>query len=286
MLPYLIHIHVYHTAFWPELRDALAVTGEHPYDLYITMGVEDAALEQSMLRDFPRARIIHVSNRGYDIYPFLRVLEEADLSRYSYCIKLHTKRDVDDCTGYDWRDVNGSRWREYLLTFLRPQNFERCMAAMAARPKLGMTGHYRLIYRREPTPYNFRAAAEKLLQRAGLAMAEYRFIAGTMFLCRAALLEPLKKMGLKEDSFAPAGSIEANEASLAHVTERVLGCIITAQGYTVEDCYTPALQRLCENLTRRLLPILGHFLYQNKITRKGRRIIKICRIPIYVARAK
>lgn len=284
MQPYLIHIHVFHTAFVQELCDALAVLGEQPYDLYFTMGVQDADLQESLQRRFPAAHFIPVGNRGYDVYPFLRVLAEADLTRYSYCIKLHTKRDVQDSISGAWGDVSGPRWREYLLSFMQPAHFARCTAAMAAQPQLGMVGHYRLIFRKEPTQYGFPPAVEQLLQRAGLPLREYRFIAGTMFLCRAALLEPLKKLALREEDFAPAGSGTADESSLAHVLERFMGCMITAQGYTVEDCYTPAARRVWEGLTRRLPLMLWRFLYQNKVTRKGRRIIKICKIPVCVRR--
>lgn len=286
MLPLLIHLHIFHTAFLPELCECLASLGARPYELFITLGVQDETLRQQLAQRFPAARLIPVGNRGYDVYPFLRVLQEVELSRYSYCIKLHTKRDVRDSISGAWGDIRGSRWREYLLSFMKPQNIERCLEAMEAQPQLGMTGHYRLIFRKEPTPYGFPTAVEKLLQRAGLTQREYRFIAGTMFLCRAALLTPLRELTLREEDFDVPADCKADESSLAHVLERFMGCMITAQGYTIEDCYTSAARRVWESLTLRLPLVLWRFLYQNKITAKGRRIIKICKIPVYVEMRK
>lgn len=285
MLPYLVHIHLYHTEFWPELRDALSVLEGTPYDLYITFNASADGLKERLEREVPNARLLPVSNRGYDVYPFLCVLKEVELSRYSYCIKLHTKRNMP-LEAAPW---NGARWRNLLLAFMRPSHFSRCVREMGKNRKIGMTGHQELILDWEPTSYDFRSRVGNLLNRTGLSLKEYRFIAGTMFLCRAHLLEPLKKLGFREDDFMVPDRKVDDERSLPHVLERYLGCLVIAQGYTVEDCFTTQPTRRVSKIeccARTCAYQLVRFLYQNKITKRGDHIIKVCKIPVFVRRRK
>ena len=79
-----------------------------------------------------------------------------------------------------------------------------------------------------------RARAELELREIGLAPYEKKFIAGTMFIVRAALLAPLQgHFGFErfEDSS------DRPLATLAHVLERVLGYLVWSQGVRIEGWY-------------------------------------------------
>ena len=83
-------VHCFYPEFVRELADCVANVTE-PHDVVVTYSAP-AALEEAR-RCFPDARFVECENVGYDVWPFLKVLNETDLSGYSHVLKLHTKCD-------------------------------------------------------------------------------------------------------------------------------------------------------------------------------------------------
>lgn len=280
MMPVLIHIHVYYHHLWAELRDGVRRVEElgGGYRLVVTM-VEPHPEMEAVQSFFPGAEVRVVPNRGYDIAPFLEVLQSVNLDDYSYVVKLHTKRDMPGDVYLKPMPYNygGSRWREYLLNFCRREHLPRIMQRFALEPDLGMVADYRLIRRTKEA--RFVAPLDDLLTRSGLQNKGYQYVMGSMFICRACLLAPLKTLGFGTDDFPAAD--EAHAENLAHVLERFLGLAVVAQGYRIADVFSGRWEQ--SSLRRQLLQIWS-FIYSAKRKSNGGIIVKILKVPVYASK--
>ncbi|MDO5462365.1 MAG: rhamnan synthesis F family protein, partial [bacterium] len=79
MKPILIHTHVYYADMWTEQRDCIASFEDYPYTLYVTLLEGATEIKDKILADYPNAKILFVENRGYDIWPFIHVLNNVNL---------------------------------------------------------------------------------------------------------------------------------------------------------------------------------------------------------------
>ena len=95
-----------------------------------------------------------------------------------------------------------------------------------------------------------------------------------MFAVRAKLLEPIKNAYSLQD-FALSDSA-VKDGTLAHVLERVFGCMVVAQGYKIKGSSHNWKFETAQPLKR-----LKHFVWNAKTTARGYRLVKICRIPVY-----
>lgn len=293
----LVHIHMYYMHMWEELRSYLETLDalQCSYDLYVTIISEDKDTITKIRHFNPDARILMVENKGYDVGPFIQVLNEVDLSQYSYIIKLHTKRDIYHIPEPGWTkkspfNLYGKRWRESLLSFMKKDNLEKCLQSLEEDSQLGMINCYRCIvpsfHKTEAKLLEVQQGAELLLKRVNLALQVSRYIKGTMFIARASLFQKIKEMGLTLNDFPPPDPEHSN--NIAHHLEVALGSIVVAQGYKVEDTFTPNVklkagaERCYINMRRKI----GKFFYQKKKTKSGRTIIKVCKIPVYSSRKK
>ena len=291
--PLLIHIHVYYTHLWPELRECVErveALGLR-FRLFVTTAGEKPEIAAEVFARWPEAVVRMVPNRGYDIAPFLEVLRAVRLEDFSYIIKLHTKREVvqDRVILCSSASVNmrGSRWRDALLAFTRPENFDKVLQTLESEPQLGMAAHHLVIcprvLKKDKEQFKTWEKAVAMLKTLGLPEPpNSHFVMGSMLICRAELLKSLQRLGLTTEDFPPPDP-EHLEETIAHVIERMFGALVTAQGYTIRDCFSPRKEYIREAIEV-LLQRIGHFLYYRKTTRKGKRIIKICKIPVYYER--
>lgn len=286
MVDFLVHIHVFYEEMWQELKEHLTCLNSHSSEIWITVPNGSMIQEPHLLQDFPGAHILHVDNRGYDIAPFVEVLKRVDLSQFRYCIKLHTKRDMPAPAHVGCVDVSGSKWRHLLLSFLKKDNLARTLQAFENDEKLGMVGHHALICKKEPS--DSRAWAQSLqwlrFQTNGGIPRPPKFVAGSMFICRAPLMAKYREI-LADAAFETPS--REHPSTISHAAERLLGHIITAAGYDIRDAYTPASSKLFFRTKTAILYPLYQFLrfcYQKKHTRKGYTIIKICKVPVYRSR--
>ncbi len=289
MKPILVHIHIFYAELWPELKLCLSHISEYPYELYVTLVQENEALVNDILETKPNAHILIVKNKGYDVGPFIHVLQQVNLQDYSYIIKLHTKRNIVHISEPGWTYnspyyLKGSLWREYLLSFLRKENLEKCLKAFEESPTLGMVNNYRLIvpefHKKEKYLRTLQERAFKLLNKVGLYPRKSVYVKGTMFIVRAHLMQKIKDLGLTIDSF-PVPDAEHKE-NMAHELEIALGTCVDAQNYRISDVFTPDVESKMKWGT--ILGRLRRKLYKNYISPKGRHVIKIAHILIWNAR--
>ncbi len=233
-------VHVFYRELWPELLTCIRNLGEN-CEVIVTH-VDEAAVAQAR-RDLPAARFVLCENRGFDIWPFLSVLREADLDRYDAVVKLHTKRDID--FGFDFRfngcHFNGPAWRERLLSFCRTPDAWRRTVRQLARADVGMVAERHVIVGRRHVPW---AHAERAFDLAcaelpglggacGVSPSRGRYVAGTMFAAKAEPLRLLLRRGFAADLFPVSAHVRPDDCQYAHVVERLMGLAVGACGMRI-----------------------------------------------------
>ncbi len=274
MKPILVHVHIFYPELWEELRECVLNITPYPFELFVTMVAEHKNIIEDIESTFPNARIEMVENRGYDVGPFIHILNQVDLANYSYVVKLHTKRNMGLGTYLLDYDVSGAGWREFLLTFIKTKkNFKKSVSFLEHSKNVGLAGHYKCCLASTSDHENQKDTVTFLEER-GFTINPYSFIAGTMFMVRADLLQMLKNMNLSMNDFALSN--DTRKAQLAHIIERVLGFIVYYQGCRISDSII-SKARQC---FYKVVSIVWHFIYQRKITHSGKLRVKIVKIPM------
>ena len=247
----ILHAHAFYPGLWPELQACIEncraeVGGD---SLFVVATYSEAkpelceALERS-LRSM-RHEIIAVSNRGYDVGPFVEyVLNRPDFASFDYVVKLHTKRDVDSFFLY--RRHNGSDWRRLLLSFCSTRDaFRRALSAFARAPRQGMVANAQVIGR-GGVDYSKKSidVVRSYVASLGLTPRETTVVLGTMFMARTKCLLPLANRWHLSD-FEEVSSGSHLDGSLAHCLERHFAAVVSAQGYLVSDGRLPYAFACC-----------------------------------------
>ena len=275
MKPILVCVHLFYPEMWPELKKCVLNVANYPFELYVTMVKHDLDAEDDILQTFPKAHIQIVENRGYDLGPFMEVLNQVNIEKYSYVVKLHTKRDVRLGTYFGAFNVSGSKWRQYLLNFCATkENFEKTIQAFEQNPRLGMAADFRFLSIKKKTDIVGHRQALALLQKLNLETKSSVFVGGTMFICRAKLLKPLQKLGLKISDFETS-SAHVHGGQLAHALERLLGYVVTAQGFVIQDVRPKFQVELLKILCQ-----IKKTIFHKRKNRQGYFVYKILRIPV------
>lgn len=274
-------VHVWYPELWPELADCLRNLRE-PFDLCATC--RDDATAARVRADFPFARIVPCENRGFDVWPFLKVWNGIEPGAYSRVLKLHTKRDFPEGVRMNGLPFSGRRWRDYLLSFVRtPEAWQAACARLAHDPKCGMVADPRCVFARGDVPQQdmfapFDDALRCCRERLGLDPGRAPlYVGGTMFLARADVLAPLRGRFAADDF---EETVRDDTPRFAHVMERVFGCCVSAAGLRIDGAQesVPAYRRRLA--LRRAAGAVGRFFYRDKRS-GGKRVIKILKVPVY-----
>ena len=272
MKPILIHCHIFYPELWAELKQCILNVSPYPFEIFVTMVQKYPDLEKDILKTFPKAHIEVVANRGYDIGPFIYVLNKINLDKYSYVIKLHTKRDMPVGSMLGLMNVEGKKWREYALSFLKnPETFDKTIKAFMQNKKLGMHGDYHLIMDQELYDEESAQKAQGLISKLKFKNRIPTFVAGTMFMVRSQLLKPVQDLKIKISNFERPDN-QHRKTTFAHVIERFFGYLVGAQSYAICDVASAFQYRgWFWNKIRKL----GLFLYRRKLDKKGNLRIRL-----------
>ena len=270
-----VHLHLYYLDMWPEIKGYLANIGDYPYDLFVTLVAENPQLEEEIRQFKPDAKIWVVENRGYDVGPFIDFLHHIDLDKYDLILKLHTKNgNKGPDTKLNGLPVSRELWKKLLIESLleTPEQFKKNVEMFKKNPDLGMIGSRHLITSKDTVLASLKARINETMLALGFNEPKpITFIAGTMFMSRANLLSPIKNNYKLADFDLTDGHVK--DGTLAHVMERLFGCVIQAQGYKIKGCGLFSI----ELILRRIY----HFVYANKVTNSGYHVIKIMKLPIF-----
>lgn len=254
--PILVHLHIFYPELYPELKSYIQNILPYSFDLYVTMVQKHPDVENDIKENFPNAHIEVVENRGYDVAPFIHILNRVDLSNYDFVIKLHTKGTKAKGTK-NFRGFKQDQWRKSLLSFLKSHELLTNYLKTFQYSELGMTGSYQCLISKDYY------AGRKCLQRFSnfieeneLGFINFSFIGGCIFLCRSNVLRPIQNLRLEITDFEPPE--KGCNYSLAHVMERMFGYYTEFIGYKCADYVVP---RWKQNiwLSTRLENIKIHF---------------------------
>lgn len=278
MKPTAIHLHLHYVNMWPKIREYLQHMGSHPYHLYVTLTQENALLFENIKRFHPQSTIWCTENRGYDIGPFVDFLHKVDLSQYDLVLKIHTKsKSFLRKTCINGRYITKKRWGQLLFDALLGTDnvWQHNLAVFTQQPQLGMLASRYLITGEPGCSEHLRDEIMQIMHKMGYQIPkQITFVAGTMFLVRAELLQEIKKHFTINDFSITDTSIQ--DGTRAHAFERVFGCLVIAQGYEVKGFDN---NRGFENIAK-FQRLLDPF-YSNDITSHHHHIIKVCKIPVY-----
>lgn len=276
MKPILVHLHIFYPEFWPELKGYLQNVLVYPHEIYITAVESLPSIEAEVKAMDANVHFDIIENRGYDVGSFISVLNRVNLDDFSYVIKLHSKRNCPVRMYLGWFNVGGNKWRTYLCDFMK--HLPKCLEAFEQDKTLGMVANYHVMvsskidcYR----PIEDNIVAQQVLD--SYHKCNFEFVAGTMFMCRACLLQKIKSMGFDLNDFAEP--TRGEQVSLAHDLERFFSLTILKQGYKIKDCFSPISRRWGDNILI-CLKWINRFIYHKKITKKGKLLVKICKIPV------
>ena len=228
-------IHLYYVEMWDEIASYLDNFENTPYDLFITIPRENKPFVPTLRIRHPDAHIIVTKNIGFDIYPFLHFVQEIDLDSYDVIFKLHSKKNIPKNFVRNNIDLGGTNWRDYMFLALlgTPARIQQILRVFERQQHVGMICAQEILFQgyetliRDIDLQRVRA----LMLECGLMVRNWEFAAGSIFAVRPRLLKPLKRRNFKANEFPAYFPRDWN--SLPYCLERVLGCMVSAQGLTV-----------------------------------------------------
>lgn len=284
MKPILVHVHIYYKFLYEELKSCLDSLKGYDHKLVITLVENDAEFINKIITDLPHANVEVVPNLGFDLGPFVHVINTEDLDNYSYVIKLHTKRDIPTKEDFAW--FAGPRWRNALLKFIRtPEIFSDVVKILENNPKIGMHGPNVATFNRKSDDHHAQRVVNAFLEKRGLKKLRYNFIGGTMFMVRASILKFIKDLNITQQDFEiPDDTHEG--CQMAHIFERLCGYMVFSQGYKIVDCTSSVfVSRLIYGLLT-VKNIIQRTVFTVRITKKNKLLIKVLKIPVFAMKLK
>ncbi len=275
-----VHLHIFYLEQLDYLIKKLASLDGFPFDLFVTLTVEDEDVNRKILAFKPDARIWVVENRGYDVGPFIDFLNQIVLDDYDYILKLHTK-------GISWVKntemnhfvMSNSDWRRLLVDALleNPQRVLANLHLLSSDEMISLIGSASCRCSRPLHYQKLLPGINQLMLRIGLApISQCEFIGGTMFMARAHIFKPLQNK-LQLVDFEPTNGL-VKEGLLAHVMERVFGALATQNSQRIQGVGSEGWF-----VAKSLINAIIRLFYQNKKT-NSKHIIKILKLPIYYKR--
>lgn len=272
-----VHLHLYYVEQLSEILKRLKNLSDIEHDLFVTMVIDDEKTKRRILGVYPDAKIWRVDNRGYDIGPFIEFLHQINLDDYEYVLKLHTKgKKTSNYTYIKNKRLDNALWGKIMWDSMlkSKERIEKNIKILDRQKNVGMIGSAHCFSNEERHYLHLIDDINVAMKKMGFdEITHLSFIAGCMFLCRAKLLKPLLVYFLN-DFDETNGKIK--DETLAHVIERAFGAIVEGAGFDVfqieEQTYFLSFLKVA----------LKRLIFQKKITKSGKTIIKVCKIPVYI----
>lgn len=278
----LVHCHIYYPELWDDLKSSIKNIIPHSFDLFVTMVEEHIAIRDDIRKHFPDAHIDIVKNVGYDLAPFISIINKVNLDNYSYVVKLHTKRAITKPPYF--RNLKNDEWAKTLRTFIKStETFNQCLRVFEEKPNIGMINDYKVIVEQDFYDKKAQKELKIFLKKHNFPSMKYRFVAGTMFVARAEIFSELQNLHLNDSDFPEPN--KDHSMQFAHIIERFLGYSVYLHQMILTDMNKTEsfIKRYLAYLTfeHNVVRPVKRFLYQNKITKSNKKIIKICKIPVW-----
>lgn len=232
----LVHLHIYYRDQTDYFIGKLSNICGCEWDLYVTMTELNSETESKLLSFKPDAHIMKVENRGYDVWPFIRVLKSVDLDKYDYILKLHTKNRSDASSRINGLSLDNYKWRDELVDPLLKSKkiFLKLLDNFDRYPEVGLMCSHLLYKHISNGLQEDMSKLDNELKRLGLNVKDKKFCAGTMFIARSAPYKLFQNDGLIDIGLFSDIPHSHSIGSMAHVYERILTMVVNAAGYKVK----------------------------------------------------
>lgn len=244
--PVCVILHLYYPELWEYFSHYMKnITTE--FDLYISTTtnydtvygfvpqIKFEDVEQQIILEYPQSKIYKLENKGMDIAPFIYVLNDIATSQNTYdtIVKLHSKKSLQDHPDGSVSE-SGAEWRDNLVNAIlhNQQTFQFNLDIIkTTNHKLVSSGYW--IKQQGCDGWENQYITKEIPQ--GI---HYEFVAGTIFMVDFNLIiNWMKEEQIFEryyDKF-PLGYV--GNHSVAHHIERILGLLITVNGYQILKNY-------------------------------------------------
>lgn len=239
----LVHLHLYYADQTDYFLDRLSHIHGCRWTLIVTMPEYDADICCKFKTCCSDVRIMTVENRGYDIWPFIKVIQSVNLDDWDYILKLHTKnfQRRDKVNGLVY---SGYRWRDSLVDAILGDDdrFSHALRLLE-RPDTGLVCE-RLFYRNVSAglPEDL-SMLEEELNRLCIVSGDRHFCAGSIFMAKCAPYMLLQDGRVNASVFGTAVSSHS-VGTMAHVYERIISIVVTSFGLKIRPIVTMPLKSL------------------------------------------
>ena len=267
-------VHIFYYDIADELAEAVKNICDVEKDIFLTVSESIRDKTDEIAKKFPGARINIVKNVGYDIWPFLFILNQLELDQYDLIVKLHTKRNMPEATFLKKTHMPYSQWRKKLLGFTDTKEAFRMSLRILEKKNIGMvSGVGCLLNEQYDDSKQLYSFIKELMNELLLSYdSRFQFVAGCMFVGKAFLFRCLQNR-FDEKDFREA-DLRHKKEGLPHVLERIFGYMVGAQGYDVVN------HREKDVIYEVRLARMKYFLYRKKYT-SGHVITRILGIPVF-----
>ena len=219
----LVCIHIYYHNQVDYIIEKLKSIKGLDYDLFVTYVEENNETKEKFLNFNKNAKFKIVKNKGYDIYPFLVLINEIDLEKYSCILKLHTKNH-DKLGSYSWRDNLYNNLLETKTIFRK--NIKKLK-------KYGIICAENRIAKMEDNWAEDTWLFEDVCKQIGIKPTKAKFCAGTIFLAKIEIIKRIKELNLLQLDFENKAMETGSNSTNAHVVERLFGVVCKQLGYEI-----------------------------------------------------
>lgn len=228
----LVHLHMFYANAWSEIKEYLQNLDCYDYELIVTGNssfiYSDTAKEIKMFK--PQTRFVECEDRGFDIGPFMQILQQTDLEKYDLVYHLHSKGATygNGRVTYN-RMFRGTSWfRQLFSGCLGVFNVHRGIDILSENNDYGIIGADNLVL--NDTPDRQRVVRE-YAKRMGIKVnGNYSFIGGSCLGMRGIIAQKIKHLGLKLNNFDFS---KRHIFTLAHAMERIISIVGENIGYRI-----------------------------------------------------
>ncbi len=249
----LVHLHLYYQEQLDFFLQKLSNISGCRWDLFVTVCEKSDDISKKILEFKPDAHIILVKNIGYDVYPFIQVLNLVDIDNYDYVLKIHTKnfRMIQRTIKEKHMTIQGFSWRDNLVnTLIGTKSIFKKNLELLNNKRIGMICSKTFLFKiTDKTPEDT-LLLSNLKKRLKIENSYGYFCAGTMFIIKANILKQLKDTNFNEYDFGQ--HIEQTEScgNLAHAIERIFTILTDYYGLKVcgRNVYLFSFKDICQKI--------------------------------------
>ncbi len=220
----LVHLHLYYHNQVDYFIEKLSNIEGCDWDLYVTYVEENPKTFEKIKNLKPEAKFFKVKNIGYDVWPFIQVLRDINLSDYDYILKLHTKNQckinfsqykfIGKFQEYQWRN-------ELIKPLIGSRSIFRKNLNYMKKPDTGIIASKLLTLKAITMRKEETDLLDNLLIRLNIKSDNRYFVAGTMFIIKSDALRILKYSDICEKDFISIVMKTGGGGTIAHALERI-----------------------------------------------------------------